>query len=1237
MKFLLSSHAQIVTAIAALIMLLVTMHPASVRAQRLNELQFEQIRVEQGLSQGLVKAIVQDRRGYLWFGTADGLNRYDGYRFVVYRPDSKDPASLGNGRIVALAVDSANTLWIGTDDGLFSRDPRSGRFTRHSTRFDSRVSYFRDGISALYVDNAGRIWVATHGSGLHRYTPQTGTWRQFTHTPGSKEGVASDDIHAIVPSGSRYLWLVAHGAGMNLFDMTTGKGKVIRPLLRGEPDSLVTSAVLDGDSVLWVGTLDGSIARFSLSTLKWDDVTVSYSAVQGKRFVRPNSMLRDRHGRIWCGSESSGMLMFDARSRVVHRFVQQSGRSSSLGTDGIRALYEDRSGIVWIGSNGRGLSYTAPSIKPFGLIHERGLGPYSLSFESVRAVHVDAEKQVWIGGYGGLNVVDRDGRVKVIPQLTRDYRHAGIPGDFVNSIYSILPHPRKSGMLLLGTEGDGIYTLDTRNGTLGRFQTRGTQGIEGGIISKMSLMRDGTLWVGTELGISIVDTKTSTVRYRQVSPLVRVSGARDVVREIRQDSRGWVYIGLDRSGVMIMDPEHGNGMLLSHDPMDSTSLPSNTVYCIHEDRAGTLWMGSGRGLSSYDPSKGAFKTYTTRDGLPNDVIYGILEDDEGQLWLSTNYGLARFHPERGVTATYDAEDGLQGNEFNSAALYKAADGEMFFGGVGGVTHFHPRTIQNNSYLPPLVVTACKIGDLPLKAEVQNGDTLVIPATENQAYLSFAALNFIRPGENRYRYRIAERHGDWQNLGSSRDLSLIGLAPGFYTLLVQGSNNDGLWNPETMVLYFNVRPALYETVWFRILGVLLLGVLVFGVFRWRIASHRTQERKLALLIDERTARLTHMNEQLLREIEHRRRAEEEAYRANAVKSEFLAHMSHEIRTPMNAILGFTELLQDKIKDEASREYLDSIAISGNTLLQLINDILDLSRIEAGRLELVYKPADVRALVRDVQRIFEWNVKKRNIAFVSIIDDTLPDELLIDDVRLRQILLNLVGNAVKFTERGSITIHAAVLQRQSASCTLEFSVSDTGTGIPPAVIEKIFEPFQQGPSARDRQIGGTGLGLAISNRLVRMMHGHIDVRSEVGKGSTFRVLLPEVAVSSGGGAPRVAVEADQEAGEAGMHAPQATAMITDDIAACRAMIEKIESKHYGTWEQIRSRFVLQEIERFAHTIRSTGEEVGCRFFEEWTNTLLREVSSFDMDNLPHTLQSFEQEYRKLRELAARSQEG
>jgi len=1242
MNSMLNGGSPVVRAAAAMLLGILALLPVRTDAQRLNDLQFEHIRVEQGLSQGLVKAIVQDRSGYMWFGTADGLNRYDGYGFTVFRADAKDSVSIGNGRIVALAVDSSNTLWIGTDDGLFSRDPRTGRFSRHSTRFDSRIPEYRDGISAIHIDNYGNVWIATHGTGLHRYSPAARTWRQYKHIPGEANSIGSNDVHTITPYGSRYLWLSSHGAGMDLFDISNGTSKTIRPVLKSGPDSLVTCAVMEGDSALWVGTRSGSIARLLLRGMRWKDYSDRYRKYPGREFVYPVNLLMDRHGRIWCGSEASGLIVLHSRGHVVHRFVQQTGRASSIGADGVRALYADRSGIVWIGTNGRGLSYTAPSIKPFSLIQEKGLGPYSLTFESVRSIYVDPENQIWVGGYGGLNIVDRDGRVRAVPEFSQDFRKRRERDELSSSIYAIHPHPTKPGVLLLGTEGDGLYSYETRSGRISRmpFILQGNgNAIRGSIVSKIRAMRDGTLWIGTELGVSILDPASGAIEHLPLSPLTKGTSALDMVREIYQDSRGWIWVGLDRSGVMLVDPRHRHGTVFSHDPMDSTTIPSNTVYCVAEDSHGTVWMGTGGGLSAYDRKRGVFTNFGIRDGLPNEVVYGILEDEDGYLWLSTNYGLARFHPKHGVTATYDAEDGLQGNEFNAAAYFRGRDGELFFGGVGGVTHFRPGTIQNNEYLPPLVITACKIGDNAIGYDPMDGDTIVIPASRNQTYITFAALNFVRSAENRYRYRILELHSDWQSMGTSRDLSLIGLSPGFYTLRIQGSNNDGKWNPDELTLYLQVTPAYYETVWFRIIGVLLLGFVAFGVYRWRIAAHRSQERKMALLIDERTARLTQTNEQLMKEIEHRRRAEEEAYRANAVKSEFLAHMSHEIRTPMNAILGFTELLQDKIRDDAQREYLDSIAISGNTLLQLINDILDLSRIEAGRLELVYKPTDIRGLIRDVSRIFEWNVKKRNLAFSSRIDEDLPRELMIDDVRLRQILLNLVGNAVKFTERGSILLRVTVLQRRSGVCTLEFSVTDTGGGIAPAVIEKIFEPFQQGPSARDRQTGGTGLGLAITNRLVRMMQGHIDVRSEVGKGSTFRVVFPDVVVVGDSAEPAALRTArdDEAAVTAGSGAAVAEdKRLGDDPSACRSMLEIITTMHLGTWEQIRGRFVLQEIERFGRTIQELGEVTHCSFFDDWTRTLLREVNSFDMDNLPHTLQSFEQEYRKLQELVARMQE-
>jgi signal transduction histidine kinase/ligand-binding sensor domain-containing protein len=1206
------------------------------QAQRLNDIHFENIRVEHGLSQGLVTAIVQDRQGFMWFGTADGLNRYDGYQFVVHRNDSRDPLSIGSSRISALAVDSTNTIWIGTDAGLFSRNPESGVFAQHSTAFESRIPGKRDGISAIHVDNSGSIWVATHGNGLHRYSPAHRAWRHYTHVSGDTKTIGSNDIHSISGFGTRYLWLATHGAGVDLFDITTGESRTLRPRSLSGEERFITSTVMEGDSALWVVSSQGTILRLRLRGMDWTDYSPWYRSLPGRVFMNGYALLFDREGKLWCASDEGGMVLLHTGDGGAQRFVHQAGKSGSIGTDGIRALYEDRSGIVWIGTNGRGLNYTAPSIKPFGLLREVGLGPYSLTFASVRAIHVDPSRKVWIGGYGGLNVVDASGHVRSIRHFAPDSRNNRSRKPYNVNIYSIHPHPLRRDVLLLGTEGDGLYMYNTRRNTVRRVPSSAVEvknTIYGQVISEITSMLDGTVWIGSELGVSILDPVSGAVRVLIVSPLVRENNTQDLVRVIRQDRKGWVWIGLDRSGVAVIDPLHGHGSIYAHDPADTTTIASNTVYCIHEDSRGILWLGTGGGLSAYDADKGSFFTYRTRDGLPNDVIYGILEDGEGYLWLSTNYGLARFHPAYGVVSTYDVDDGLQGNEFNAAAYYQSADGEMFFGGVNGVTRFFPEEIRDNDFLPPLVVTAVKIGDEAFRAEPRHGDTLVIPASRNQLYLTFAALNFIRSSENRYRYRIQEIHEDWVQLGQSRELSLLGLSQGAYTLILQASNNEGLWNTESTILYLHVRPALYETVWFRILAVLLLAFAAVGIFRWRSAAHRTQERKLALLVDERTARLSQTNTQLVREIEHRRRAEEEAYRANAVKSEFLAHMSHEIRTPMNAILGFTELLQARVRDESLREYLDSITISGNTLLQLINDILDLSRIEAGRIELQYQPTDIRALIRDVGRIFDWNVKKRELGFESIIDDKLPRFLVIDDVRLRQILLNLVGNAVKFTDRGKITLRATMLHKQNDLCTVEFAVSDTGTGIAPAIMEKIFEPFQQGPSARDRQSGGSGLGLAITSRLVRMMQGYIDVRSEIGKGSTFRVVLSDVAMpvaeqeAERYEPPPVAAPSDDSRPET---TAQAVEVSEQDAEAHQHLYQRITSEQLEVWRQISGRFVLQEIERFGKSLLDAGQKTGSKYFEEWATRLLREVDSFDMDNLPHTLQSFEHEYEKLQQL-------
>ncbi len=540
---LLSTAVRIVATLAAALCFAVV----PVSSQRLNDIQFEHLRVERGLSQGMVLAIVQDRQGFLWFGTADGLNRYDGLSFVVYRPDSYDSTSIGNGRIVALAVDSNNTLWIGTDDGLFSRNPFSGKFTRHSTRFESTVAIHRDGIADLHIDENGTVWVATHGNGLHSYVPRDRTWRQYRHKRTNVASIGSDDIYSITGYQRRYLWLCTYGAGVDLFDTATGESRTIRPPVPAGGDTLVTAAAMEGDSALWVATQPGNILRLNLRGMQWKDYTYAYRHYLGRSFERPLKMLFDSYGRIWCGSDAAGLVVLHSRSGKAHRLLHHTGREGSIGADGIRALMEDRSGTIWLGINGRGLSYTAPSLKPFDLIHESGSGHYSLTFESVRAIHVDTDRNIWIGGYGGLNLIDRDGRVTEIPAFSPVNGDRATKSRFNKNIYSIHPHPVRKDVLLLGTEGDGLYALHKSSGTVTRIPSSTKDlpnHIRGLIVSVMATLKDGSTWVGTELGISILQPSGKGIRYLKVSSLVRESGSPDLVRAIHQDRKGWVWVGL---------------------------------------------------------------------------------------------------------------------------------------------------------------------------------------------------------------------------------------------------------------------------------------------------------------------------------------------------------------------------------------------------------------------------------------------------------------------------------------------------------------------------------------------------------------------------------------------------------------------------------------------------------------------------------------------------------------------
>ena len=576
---------------------------------------------------------------------------------------------------------------------------------------------------------------------------------------------------------------------------------------------------------------------------------------------------------------------------------------------------------------------------------------------------------------------------------------------------------------------------------------------------------------------------------------------------LSQDRQGILWLPTNGGGLNRFDPKTETFTHFRHDPQIPTSLSSDTVNVVFEDAAGMLWVGTAAGFDRFDRQTQTFQRYTPDTGYPVTMITSINQDADGNLWMGSlgGDGLIKFDPTTETLRVYKESDGLQGNVFYPLNGILDRDGLMWFGGPNGLNSFDPREIQDNDYIPSIVITALKQGGEPLLfgKSPERVREIRLDWQHNFFEFEYAALNFTQAEKNQYKYKLEGFDKDWFSAGTRRFGRYSGLPSGAYTLRIIGSNNDGIWNEQGVSLKLIVVPPFWQTWWFRGgLGLLVVGLVVGGI-AWRIRSGAAQRRRLEKLVEERTRDLAESNAQLTL-------AKEQAEAANRAKSEFLSKMSHELRTPLNSILGYAQILQrDSSMTTRQVDGLQIIYQSGTHLLTLINDILDLAKIEAGKLELAPMPMHLSNFLHSLVGIIHMRADQKALAFVYEPVMPLPEAIQADEKRLRQVLLNLMGNAVKFTDHGQVTLRVKALDEFSSEdgtpyVKLRFDVTDTGIGIAPDQIERIFQPFEQAGDATHRA-EGTGLGLAISRQLVEAMGGQLIVTSQVGVGSTFGVEL------------------------------------------------------------------------------------------------------------------------------------
>ena len=1083
-------------------------------------LEFSPLNVNDGLSQSTVNAIVQDKEGYLWFATGDGLDRYDGYQFKHYRHDRYNPYSLSQNEVQALLVDDLGQLWIGTYDGLNLFDPDNDRFIRYQHIEHNPNSLSDNMIFSLYKDSQGIIWIATDKGGLNRLDPVNLHFSHYLHDPNDSNSLNHNSVWPIHEDKQGFLWVGTQGGGLSRFNrqQQTFEPILYYPDQPNHPHNYISAINADMFNNLWVGTADGLLFR-SQKTGKWriyrhnpaDPYSLSHNSIW--------TLHRDPEQHLWVGTDGGGLSIFDTDKQLFKTYQAADG-ANSISHDTVLSLYTDNARHLWVGTDKGGVNQgrrqkfshyfhkkTDDKIKKVPDANlsinvkrekQKKAQHSALSNGNVFALLKDNNNILWIGTEVGLNRFDLStGESSVFLHQVDDPN--SLPSNSVRALYK-----DDEDQLWVGSDSDklSLFHPETQNFSHYPLHPQTSKFNLNNVIRVIISDEKQGLWIGSRQGLSHFSFNSKQFQHYSHNPQKNTDNqlSSNLIMDLYQDPQGLLWIATDSAdsgGLNRFDPSTQQFKVYQANDNDN-SLSYNSISMIHANEQGDLWLATlGGGLNRFNPYTEKFEHFREASGLVNDVIYSILEDNEHCLWLTSNKGLSHFNPHKKHLKHYDVSDGLQSSEFNANAAFKDPDGEMFFGGINGFNSFYPKQIQDNNYPPPVILSQFKLfnkivkvtdKNSPLKHTLANTKKITLTYQQSSFSFKFAALNFLFPKKNRYAYRLQSFDSDWNYIGERREAYFTQVPPGHYTFQVKASNNDNVWSPSGTSIKIEIIAPWWQTWWFQLLIISSILILVYMGYRTRVAMITTQNKRLEKQVNERTKALC--------------KAKQAAEVASQTKSAFLANMSHELRTPLNGILGYTQILKDDENlPEHSRKNMHIIQESGEYLLTLINDVLDIAQVEAGKLELYPKPVNLPELIASISAIMTMRASQKNIDLETNINPNLTKGVLIDDKRLRQVLLNLLGNAVKFTHEGKVSLNAKQLTSSNQDqVEIEFQIKDSGVGMSQDEIKKIFTPFEQAGTENQR-VQGTGLGLAISQRLVHLMGGNIQVKSRLSRGSCF----------------------------------------------------------------------------------------------------------------------------------------
>jgi ligand-binding sensor domain-containing protein/signal transduction histidine kinase len=1111
----------------ALLGLLVITPVSSLLAQE-RRIGFERLSIMQGLSQSEVNCILRDRQGFMWFGTQDGLNRYDGYAFTVYRHNPSDSNSISDNYITALSEDGRGNLWIGTQHGLNEFIPGRRGFRRFFRPPDQGGIPANNFISSMCGDSGEGLFIGSLGGELSRMETAGDRWtRVALDSPHSGE-MGPPAILAVVQDREGTVWVGTKGEGL----MELDRSGSVRARFRHDrtrrsslSNDVVQCMLEDRRGNFWVGTthgldrLDRRSGEFSRYTFGKDPRSIYANYIF--------CLYEDRTGTLWAGTDE-GVEVYDPVSDRFQQIESRPDDPEGLSDDAVMSIY-DAGGVVWFGTK-RGLNKYCRFRKQFHNYRHGAGGQSLLSDNKVWSIYCDRKGVLWVGSNGGLDAIDRNaGRVV-------HYRHD--PRDPAslsnNSVMAILED--ESGKLWLGTWGGGLNRFDRTTGSFKRFDRRTADTLYSSDNTVVSLSEDRNrvLWLGTYGGIAGFDLRNETFQIRQTPASGCPEVFRDPVRVVKADADGRVWLGMPQ-GLVALDPRKGTCSAFRYRPHDPLALSDDRVISLERSAGDRLLIGTEEGLNIFSPSAGTWSRYTMADGLPNDVVCGIQEDAHGRLWISTNKGLAMLNPATRTVRTYDMADGLQSNEFNEWASYKSPAGEMFFGGVNGMTAFFPDSLRDNPGIPPVVLTSLKINGVDsLPGWTLSGTNgLELSYRQNSFSFEFAALDYTMPEKNRYAYMVEGFDQDWIYSGTRRYASYTNLDPGSYRLRLKGSNNDGVWNEAGWSVRLTIAPPFWGTWWFRGFAMLSSIVLIAMGVVSRLRVIRKRNALLEKKIAERTAELGVINRALQSEIHERRRTEAELRRlkqhlelqvrertaelSNTVSSLEQQAAAREIAE--QNLLAYQEKLRSLASDLSMTEERERRRLSG-VLHDSIGQTLAFCKIKLGSVQRSARLAGSDKRLREILGMIEQSIsdtrrltlelsppilhelglvpaidwlcnriaEQHGVRF-TLVDEAGAAELDPDlSILLFHAVREVVVNVVKHAGAGHGTIR--ILCRAGSFCV---RVEDDGCGFDATRLQ-------------DHGTRNDGFGLFHIRERLHSLGGSLEIASVPGRGTSVLLTVP-----------------------------------------------------------------------------------------------------------------------------------